>query len=300
MEKYISKKRKRSDEDCYSDDIIVEDYISQGESSGEFSIYSSDIVFLVEKDKEKLNKKKLKMSVIEKNKTNINSHKENNYVDNLFFTIDFLKRINNNLPTENKENYKIVVNKLNELLEYLKTRNLNLNSDGTRNKFNNFEKIEVCSNSIQIDCIGLGNEQRTCTICFDPILINERFYLRCGHLFHNRCIDEWLKIQSICPNCKIRVPPIDTSSDYSGSINMDDRDEYRHEFEAYRRNLESIISLREASTLLLHNHLPPLIDDNVTYKDTVILLIFFVSFAIMFMIILRLLPFIDFLYLYSY
>ena len=29
---------------------------------------------------------------------------------------------------------------------------------------------------------------------------------KCGHLFHNNCLDRWLRTKRVCPNCKTRVP----------------------------------------------------------------------------------------------
>jgi len=43
---------------------------------------------------------------------------------------------------------------------------------------------------------------KVCSICLLVVNFEEKHYLRCGHIFHQKCISEWLKIKNICPNCK--------------------------------------------------------------------------------------------------
>ncbi|CAN4089227.1 unnamed protein product [Withania somnifera] len=47
-----------------------------------------------------------------------------------------------------------------------------------------------------------------CVICLGEIASGESqwFLSICGHGFHTHCIDSWLKINSICPLCRIPVP----------------------------------------------------------------------------------------------
>ena len=48
----------------------------------------------------------------------------------------------------------------------------------------------------------------TCVICFDFYEKNKRnrcFLLKCGHIFHERCLTEWVKVESKCPLCQSRV-----------------------------------------------------------------------------------------------
>lgn len=42
-----------------------------------------------------------------------------------------------------------------------------------------------------------------CNICFVDFTIGEKIkqFPRCEHLFHNKCLDLWLTLDSSCPNC---------------------------------------------------------------------------------------------------
>jgi hypothetical protein len=53
-----------------------------------------------------------------------------------------------------------------------------------------------------IDIINYDDVKNDCAICFDEILkINEKI-LDCGHIFHKNCINDWTKINPICPYCR--------------------------------------------------------------------------------------------------
>ena len=49
------------------------------------------------------------------------------------------------------------------------------------------------------DCIPIDNE--LCTICRDK---KEKCNIetKCGHFFHRKCIEEYMKFVSRCPNCR--------------------------------------------------------------------------------------------------
>ena len=48
------------------------------------------------------------------------------------------------------------------------------------------------------------NESETeCLICLDNIKLNEYVYkLPCNHVFHDSCIEPWLKNNTTCPKCR--------------------------------------------------------------------------------------------------
>lgn len=54
-------------------------------------------------------------------------------------------------------------------------------------------------------------EYPDCSICLEPIKAKTNVQqektteLKCHHFFHNECIQEWLKINSSCPNCRASV-----------------------------------------------------------------------------------------------
>ena len=51
-----------------------------------------------------------------------------------------------------------------------------------------------------------GDEDINCTICIEDIKKNEVVRkLICNHIFHQVCIDEWIKKKAICPNCNHNI-----------------------------------------------------------------------------------------------
>ena len=42
----------------------------------------------------------------------------------------------------------------------------------------------------------------TCTICLEVV---SETPLKCGHVFHKKCIKQWLKNNDTCPNCRTEV-----------------------------------------------------------------------------------------------
>lgn len=53
-----------------------------------------------------------------------------------------------------------------------------------------------------IDIINYDDVKNDCSICFDEILKIDEKNLDCGHKFHKNCIDNWTKINPICPYCR--------------------------------------------------------------------------------------------------
>lgn len=64
--------------------------------------------------------------------------------------------------------------------------------------------LEISTNIISIN-INPENAQHVCSICIDSVHFNDRHYLRCGHLYHNSCIEIWLRGSNQCPNCKQNI-----------------------------------------------------------------------------------------------
>jgi len=54
---------------------------------------------------------------------------------------------------------------------------------------------------------NINQESEACSICIDEFEQDQTLRkLPCGHRFHIKCIDEWLKISNSCPNCKAEIP----------------------------------------------------------------------------------------------
>lgn len=45
-------------------------------------------------------------------------------------------------------------------------------------------------------------KEETCSICLEPLNTKPSQSLACLHTFHVHCINDWIKIQSSCPNCR--------------------------------------------------------------------------------------------------
>lgn len=45
----------------------------------------------------------------------------------------------------------------------------------------------------------------SCSICCDPLLADKVVILKCGHLFHEDCLTEWIKRSKTCPECRTRT-----------------------------------------------------------------------------------------------
>ena len=44
----------------------------------------------------------------------------------------------------------------------------------------------------------------TCIICLQDIQENKRT-LACGHTYHKKCLKDWLKLETACPECHTEI-----------------------------------------------------------------------------------------------
>jgi len=73
-----------------------------------------------------------------------------------------------------------------------------------------FQYRKILKNIERFPTVNLAPDDErdsTCTVCMADI--TEGKQLPCGHIFHLRCLKEWLRRNPICPTCRhpIRVPP---------------------------------------------------------------------------------------------
>lgn len=59
---------------------------------------------------------------------------------------------------------------------------------------------EIFSDATQQD---LTADNNICSICRDEM--HEASKLECGHIFHKSCLQSWLKLQLVCPVCRVNV-----------------------------------------------------------------------------------------------
>ena len=76
-------------------------------------------------------------------------------------------------------------------------------------KYNNNIKISAKKTKTKKDC--------ECSICLEKIKKGTEIYtLPCGHYFHQKCLDEWVKYKSECPICRNKInstsPPDNSTS----------------------------------------------------------------------------------------
>lgn len=47
----------------------------------------------------------------------------------------------------------------------------------------------------------MDEEKDECIICFDELIDTEIKKLKCNHIYHNKCINDWLNKKNTCPIC---------------------------------------------------------------------------------------------------
>jgi hypothetical protein len=92
----------------------------------------------------------------------------------------------------------------------LKQKEINKLGCFTYNKINNSNKDNNIDdnnkNENENNKNDSENNKEECTICLEEFKNKQILRkLKCGHMFHIKCIDKWLKIHKNCPNDKIEV-----------------------------------------------------------------------------------------------
>ena len=74
-------------------------------------------------------------------------------------------------------------------------------------KFGNFIKEKIKTYRKKIKSTNFeGVEGEMCTICLEEFIQQENvIILKCTHVFHEECINEWLEKKPSCPNCNQNV-----------------------------------------------------------------------------------------------
>jgi hypothetical protein len=68
------------------------------------------------------------------------------------------------------------------------------------------------------------NESNECSICLDELVLGQpALRIPCGHLFHEDCIEDWLKKSNECPVCRFELPTDDAQYEEGRRARMADR-----------------------------------------------------------------------------
>lgn len=51
-------------------------------------------------------------------------------------------------------------------------------------------------------------EEVDCVICMNPVDTRfvDHMITPCGHIFHAKCLDQWLDVKMECPTCRSALP----------------------------------------------------------------------------------------------
>ena len=126
------------------------------------------------------------------NDMNNNMNNMNNMMNNL--------RININ---QNNQNQNVNVDNNNVNDENDEGNNNNNLSDFDKKKHDLFLEMDEYQYK-HIERYGESRKETECAIClenFKGIDIIKSFY-KCGHIFHKKCLENWLKRSNCCPLCK--------------------------------------------------------------------------------------------------
>lgn len=76
----------------------------------------------------------------------------------------------------------------------------------------------------QIDCDNENateGEKNCCSICLEEFKIDQEVRVSpCSHIFHLGCIDAWLTIRNVCPNCKQEIGQVDSAGSSPAGISV--------------------------------------------------------------------------------
>ena len=82
---------------------------------------------------------------------------------------------------------------------FIKTRNARGQLQITLNNDYNFNRI-ILKDEFENDA---------CSICLDELYSDENgddiIQIKCNHMFHKRCLDDWIEQQKNCPLCKVEL-----------------------------------------------------------------------------------------------
>lgn len=73
----------------------------------------------------------------------------------------------------------------------------------------------------------------TCSICISDLTVGEDVRgLRCRHLFHSECIEEWMRFKSLCPNCNQAMEGVEDNGDVEAGVEEEGAERRKNGFAA--------------------------------------------------------------------
>ena len=94
---------------------------------------------------------------------------------------------------------------INEDEDDLSDLSVNFSDDENVNE-NNIKNILKYIPTSKIKIVNKNNENSRCVICLEDFVIDDEVStLQCLHLFHQKCIEKWIKKKLWCPICKYEI-----------------------------------------------------------------------------------------------
>tara|TARA_B100001121_G_C18567150_1_gene563252 strand:- start:353 stop:721 length:369 start_codon:yes stop_codon:yes gene_type:complete len=121
-------------------------------------------------------------------------------MDNSIPLEDRISRLINTIMIENFGNN--INNNINFIsIEVVPIEQTNVDSIDNREIINNLQPYKLIRESDDII-----KNKNSCPICLETYEVGKyKRVLPCGHIFHKKCIDKWLKKKLICPICRKTV-----------------------------------------------------------------------------------------------
>lgn len=117
---------------------------------------------------------------------------------------EFLNNVQNNIHSMNIQSMNIQTTDSNEIQIFIEMEDVMeapLSPEG-------FRTCKDINDSIgKYEKVKKEDLEKECSICMESFCEKEfkRTIPECGHLFHKKCIDKWLKKKPSCPICRVAV-----------------------------------------------------------------------------------------------
>jgi hypothetical protein len=135
---------------------------------------------------------------------NILCHRKAYLINTNYNLLENENDIDYNTINYNNSNIDVIDEEISEILKYFEQYSFYLLEfeeykqqyvDKMENYVSEFTKLQLKSKK--------HNSDEMCSICLNNVLCNEGGYLSCNHMFHNKCLKQWIDLKhTTCPNCR--------------------------------------------------------------------------------------------------